>query len=106
MAFALFGQAVTVIITITPSATVLSPRLWTVRQCEILGLTVISSSRIFFRRQVPPRRIGPDCYRIAWRGKVTVKVVPGPGLRVSSTEPLWDSAIHFTIDRPRPKPPS
>ena len=51
MAFGLFGQAVTVIITITPSGTVLSPRFWTVHQCEILGLTVISSGRIFFRRQ-------------------------------------------------------
>ena len=40
------------------------------------------------------------------RGKVTVKVVPGAGLAVSSTVPLWASAIHFTIDRPRPKPPS
>ena len=49
-----------------------------------------------------PRPLAGD----SQRGKVTVNVVPGPGLWASSTAPWWDSAIHFTIARPRPKPPS
>ena len=40
------------------------------------------------------------------RGRVTVKVLPAPGLLAHSTLPRCDSAIHLTMARPRPKPPS
>ena len=40
-----------------------------------------------------------------YRCSNTVNVLPRPGLLLSSTEPLWDSAIHLTIERPSPKPP-
>jgi hypothetical protein len=35
----------------------------------------------------------------------TVNVLPAPGWLASSTAPRWDSAIHLTIERPRPKEP-
>jgi len=42
----------------------------------------------------------------AHRGSVTVNVLPASGRLVNSTPPLCDSAIHLTIERPSPKPPS
>jgi hypothetical protein len=42
----------------------------------------------------------------SYLGNVTVNVLPAPGVLASSTAPLCDSAIHFTIASPNPKPPS
>ena len=43
---------------------------------------------------------------LAYLGSVTVNVVPAPGRLARSMAPRCDSAIHFTMARPRPKPPS
>src|SRR5207302_5420818 len=44
-----------------------------------------------------------------WRGNwgnATVKVLPTPGWLIHSTAPWWLSAIHLTMAKPRPNPPS
>ncbi len=48
-----------------------------------------------------------DCRRLPHpTGSVTVNVLPASEVLASSTEPWCDSAIHFTIESPRPKPPA
>ena len=39
-------------------------------------------------------------------GSVTVKMLPAPGALAQSTAPRCASAIHLTMERPRPNPPA
>jgi hypothetical protein len=45
-------------------------------------------------------------FRIFYRGKRMVNVLPWPGTLVTPTVPRWASAACLTIARPRPVPPS
>ncbi len=44
--------------------------------------------------------------RLGYTGRVTIKFVPVPGMFLTSIFPLCKSTMCFTIDNPKPVPPS
>jgi hypothetical protein len=49
-------------------------------------------------------RVAPRCHAAEMMGRVTVKVLPWPGLLSTVIVPWWASTMNFAMLRPRPQP--